>query len=197
MNRPNVKDFFADIEQAHNAYLSQPELFRYTQALDNYIDYLEASQEQSPPPVVSHSCTSGNSFCPNCGQNMETKVLHPHCIGDLKTECPYNLPKITFEVPNKTSEPIQRHPSAAKIEDFLKENLELLQIGDVPYDYVIHQGLLRQIADHIAERFLLNSTPTDERSTSGNSVEQDGDLRKANGQEKATDASDSFGLWPF
>lgn len=37
-----------------------------------------------------------NSFCPNCGQNMQAKVLRPHCLGDSKTECPYNLPKMTF-----------------------------------------------------------------------------------------------------
>src|SRR6478609_1415521 len=40
-----------------------------------------------------------NSFCSVCGQNMQIKVLNPHCLGDAKADCPYSLPKMIFEVP--------------------------------------------------------------------------------------------------
>lgn len=49
--RPIIKDFFGKdvtLTQVHETYLSQPELFKYAQALDNYIDELT-----STPPSIS------------------------------------------------------------------------------------------------------------------------------------------------
>jgi len=48
--RPIIKDFFgenATLTQVHNTYLSQPELFKYAQALDWYIDHLESKLQNN------------------------------------------------------------------------------------------------------------------------------------------------------
>lgn len=43
--RPSVDEFFADGNSAHTQYITSPDLFKYVQALDNYIDYLEDRSE--------------------------------------------------------------------------------------------------------------------------------------------------------
>lgn len=43
-NRPTIKDYFglnATLQTVHQTYVENPELFKYTQALDNYIDTLD------------------------------------------------------------------------------------------------------------------------------------------------------------
>ncbi len=45
MERPKINDFFTDIDKADSQYRQSPELFNYTQSLDNYIDYLEQSKQ--------------------------------------------------------------------------------------------------------------------------------------------------------
>jgi len=42
MERPDIKGFFqeANLKEMHETYLKNEKLFKYTQELDNYIDYL-------------------------------------------------------------------------------------------------------------------------------------------------------------
>jgi len=52
-HRPTIKEFFGEnttLQQVHEAaYLSQPELFSYAQALDNYIDeWIEKTKSELP-----------------------------------------------------------------------------------------------------------------------------------------------------
>ena len=44
MERPNIKDFFAektDLDTVHKEYTHSPHLYSYASALDRYIDWLE------------------------------------------------------------------------------------------------------------------------------------------------------------
>lgn len=45
--RPDIKDYFPEgttVEQAHAQYVQSPNLFKYVQALDNYIDSIQSQQ---------------------------------------------------------------------------------------------------------------------------------------------------------
>ena len=47
MNRPNIKDFFPDDttpQRINELFLAEPELYKYIQALDLYIDELEENK---------------------------------------------------------------------------------------------------------------------------------------------------------
>jgi len=55
LDRPNIKDFFgqdATLPIVMKIYEYQPELFKYAQALDNYIDELASL----PPQPVKQQC---------------------------------------------------------------------------------------------------------------------------------------------
>jgi len=44
VERPNIKDFFAektDLDTVHKEYTQSPHLYSYASALDRYIDWLE------------------------------------------------------------------------------------------------------------------------------------------------------------
>ena len=69
--RPNFKEIFGDgkektIFDVQDAATSQPELFRYAQALDKYIDYLESNRTHATTPL-------GDEICEQCGKH---KRLH-------------------------------------------------------------------------------------------------------------------------
>jgi len=58
MNRPTIKQHFGDgatLESVHKAYLDNPELFKYAQALDNYIDHLEQPTSISEEEIEKYA----------------------------------------------------------------------------------------------------------------------------------------------
>jgi hypothetical protein len=49
LERPKIKDFFPEettVSQVNKVYAASPELFKYIQALDNYIDESETKEAQ-------------------------------------------------------------------------------------------------------------------------------------------------------
>ena len=59
MERPNIKDYFAekaDVKTVHNEYINSPHLYSYASNLDRYVDYLEdklSERENKPEPLES------------------------------------------------------------------------------------------------------------------------------------------------
>lgn len=63
IKRPIIKDYFgkdATLSEVHQTYISQPELFKYAQALDIYIDMLE--QESDKKAIAFAEWLSDNAL---------------------------------------------------------------------------------------------------------------------------------------
>ncbi len=72
MNRPNIKDFFAEktnITTVHNEYKNSPHLYSYSSELDRYVDFLEdelAALKQSENVILD-----GIVKCCNCDSVLD------------------------------------------------------------------------------------------------------------------------------
>ena len=67
MERPNFKEIFGTdkkLKNVHKSIINEPELFKYAQQLDLYIDYLE-DKFLNEKNIASQQVIR---FCPNCFQ---------------------------------------------------------------------------------------------------------------------------------